>query len=66
LGTQVSVALTGNWQLFAGGKLQILVGMLHVLVVPVHLLSVCMLQTPGGKLHTLGVPTHWLSGGDTQ
>jgi hypothetical protein len=66
LGTQVSVELTGNWQLFAGGRLQILVGMLQVLLVAVHLLSVCMLQTPGGRLHTLGVPTHWLSGGDTQ
>jgi hypothetical protein len=65
LDTQVSVALAGNWQLLAGGRLQVLVGMEQVLVVPVHLLSLCMAHVADGRLHTLGVPVHWLSGGVT-
>jgi hypothetical protein len=66
LATQVSVALPGNWQVLAGGRLQTLEGAEQVLLVAVQLLSVWLLHTPGARLHTLGVPVHWLSGGDTQ
>ena len=38
----------------------------QVLVVAVHLLSVCMLHVADGRLHTLGVPVQRLGGGDTQ
>jgi hypothetical protein len=66
LDTQVSVALAGNWQLLAGGRMQLLAGMEQVLVVAVHVLSLCMLHVADGRLHTLAVPVHWLSGGVTQ
>jgi hypothetical protein len=66
LDTQVSVALAGNWQVLAGGRLQLLAGIEQVLVVAVHVLSLCMLHVADGRLHTSGVPVHRFGGGVTQ
>jgi hypothetical protein len=66
LGTQVSVALAGVWQVLAAGVLQVLLGAEQVFVVAVQRLSVCMLHTPAGRTHRLGVPMHRLGGGGMQ
>ena len=46
--------------------LHTLFGAEQVLVTAVHLLSLCILQTPGGSTHRLGVPVHRLDGGEMQ
>jgi hypothetical protein len=66
LGTQVSVALAGNWQVLGGGMMQVLAGTEQVLAIAVHRLSACMLHVPAGRSHRLGVPAHGLAGGGKQ
>jgi hypothetical protein len=67
LGMQVSVVLTGVWQVLAGGRVQVLLGTAQVLVVVVQVLVFRLLHVPAGRLHTSGVPTeHVLAGGAMQ
>jgi hypothetical protein len=56
LGTQVSVLLTGCTHVFAGGIVQVFVGVLHVFATATQVLSVLFTQVSCARLQMLALP----------